>query len=202
VSHNPPLRLDRQSSPLRVAVVSDDPIAQAGLEAALRDSQGVELPAPGGDADVVLWDAGSDTDTAHLNAIGDLQVPAVVLIADAGQAEAAIAAGARGVVLRDRVGPSLLAALAAVGQGLTVLDGPLAPRPTRQRQELAEPLTPREREVLELMTAGLSNKQIAAELGISEHTAKFHVNGVLDKCDAETRTEAVVTAVRRGIISL
>ncbi len=61
-------------------------------------------------------------------------------------------------------------------------------------------LTPREQEVLGLLAEGLSNKLIAARLGISEHTAKFHVNALLDKLGAETRTEAVVTAARRGLL--
>jgi two-component system nitrate/nitrite response regulator NarL len=56
--------------------------------------------------------------------------------------------------------------------------------------------------VLELLAEGLSNRLIAARLGISEHTAKFHVNAILDKLGAETRTEAVVLAARSGVLSL
>ena len=62
--------------------------------------------------------------------------------------------------------------------------------------------TPRETEVLALMAEGLSNKLIADRLKISEHTAKFHVNAILNKLDAETRTEAVVSAARRGLLML
>lgn len=64
------------------------------------------------------------------------------------------------------------------------------------------PLTPREREVLELIAEGLSNKIIALRLAISEHTAKFHVNSILDKLEADTRTDAVVRAARRGLLTL
>ena len=63
-------------------------------------------------------------------------------------------------------------------------------------------LTPREREVLELMAAGASNTMIARALGISVHTAKFHVGSVIDKLDATGRTDAVAQAARLGVIRL
>ncbi|WP_368373120.1 response regulator transcription factor [Rubellimicrobium arenae] len=63
-------------------------------------------------------------------------------------------------------------------------------------------LTPREREVLELLTQGASNKEIARRLGISVHTAKFHVGRVIDKLDATGRTDAVAHAARTGVIHL
>ncbi|HLB64703.1 MAG TPA: response regulator transcription factor, partial [Anaerolineales bacterium] len=65
-----------------------------------------------------------------------------------------------------------------------------------------EPLTPRESEVLALLAEGLPNKSIAGRLGITEHTAKFHVNAILRKLGAQSRTEAVVLATRRGLILL
>lgn len=64
------------------------------------------------------------------------------------------------------------------------------------------PLTPRELEVLTLLAEGLSNKAIARRLGISVHTAKFHVAALMDKLDAVGRTDAVAHAVRRGVIHL
>ena len=74
-----------------------------------------------------------------------------------------------------------------------------------QPSAAAEPeaaLTPREREVLELMAEGASNKMIARALGISVHTAKFHVGSVIDKLDATGRTDAVAHAARLGVIRL
>ncbi len=65
-----------------------------------------------------------------------------------------------------------------------------------------EPLTPREREVLELMAEGLPNKAIAARLGISDQTVKFHVASVTAKLGAANRTDAVRLAVRRGLVTL
>ena len=77
---------------------------------------------------------------------------------------------------------------------------------SREAQSLLEPadieLTPRERDVLVLMAEGASNKAIARQLGISVHTAKFHVGSLLDKLDATGRTDAVAHAARRGVIHL
>ena len=67
---------------------------------------------------------------------------------------------------------------------------------------VASDLTRRESEVLALMADGLSNKEIAQRLTISDHTAKFHVNGILGKLGAQSRTEAVVLAARRGYLTL
>jgi DNA-binding CsgD family transcriptional regulator len=77
---------------------------------------------------------------------------------------------------------------------------------SREAQAAVEPddieLTPRERDVLVLMAEGASNKAIARQLGISVHTAKFHVGSLLDKLDATGRTDAVAHAARRGVIHL
>ena len=77
---------------------------------------------------------------------------------------------------------------------------------SREAQSLLEPgdieLTPRERDVLVLMAEGASNKAIARRLGISVHTAKFHVGSLLDKLDATGRTDAVAHAARLGVINL
>jgi DNA-binding NarL/FixJ family response regulator len=69
-------------------------------------------------------------------------------------------------------------------------------------EQLVEPLTPREIEVLQLLAAGLGNKEIAARLHISEHTAKFHVASILSKLGAATRTEAVTQGIRRGLVMI
>jgi DNA-binding CsgD family transcriptional regulator len=75
-------------------------------------------------------------------------------------------------------------------------------QPDGEESGPAEALTPREREVLELLAGGLSNKEIAARLGISEHTAKFHVASVLAKLGAANRADAVRRGVRRGLVSV
>ncbi len=69
-------------------------------------------------------------------------------------------------------------------------------------EELSEEITPREIEVLRMLAEGLVNKDIAARLGISEHTVKFHISSILDKLGASTRTEAVILGIRRGLIPI
>ncbi|MBO9515279.1 MAG: response regulator transcription factor [Variovorax sp.] len=82
-------------------------------------------------------------------------------------------------------------------------DATLVPAHARPAPSDAEAaLTPRELEVLALMAEGASNKAIARRLGISVHTAKFHVGSLLDKLDATGRTDAVAQAVRQGVIHL
>ena len=72
----------------------------------------------------------------------------------------------------------------------------------RRRNRTVSHLTPRELDVLALLAEGASNKLIARQLGISVHTAKFHVGSLLDKLDATGRTDAVAHAARRGVIEL
>jgi DNA-binding NarL/FixJ family response regulator len=76
------------------------------------------------------------------------------------------------------------------------------PRDRHEETRLVEPLTGRETEVLELLAEGLSNKGIAARLGISDQTVKFHVASIGGKLGAANRTDAVRLAVRRGLIAL
>jgi DNA-binding CsgD family transcriptional regulator len=106
-------------------------------------------------------------------------------------------------VLRDRLAALLGSvaglALAPAGESASVaIVARNAPRIEPSESEL----TPRELDVLELMAEGASNKAIARRLGISVHTAKFHVGSILDKLDATGRTDAVAHAARRGVIEL
>jgi DNA-binding CsgD family transcriptional regulator len=112
----------------------------------------------------------------------------------------------------------LVAALIAASQGLTLLTPAQAevifnvpeaahrvvspPRTPQVMTALAEPLTPRETQVLRMMAEGLGNKEIAGQLGISDHTAKFHVASILGKLNAATRTEAVTLGIKRGLVPI
>jgi DNA-binding NarL/FixJ family response regulator len=111
-----------------------------------------------------------------------------------------------GVVPPDAPSEELGAAVAAVAQGLTVLPKTLAERlldePAAAVEELSEPLTARESEVLGLLGRGLSNKMIARELHISEHTVKFHISSMYSKLGVSNRAEAVSQGARHGLISL
>ena len=91
------------------------------------------------------------------------------------------------------------------GIAADALLSPLAPEPTTRtaaREPIEEPLTARELQVLSLLAEGLPNKAIAARLGISDQTVKFHVAAIIGKLGAANRTEAVRLAVRRGLIAL
>jgi DNA-binding NarL/FixJ family response regulator len=107
---------------------------------------------------------------------------------------------------RHAAGASIVAAASAVGQGLAVVDPSFTEQipwpPVRPDGVPLEELTAREMEVLQLLAEGLPNKSIAQRLDISEHTVKFHVNAILRKLEAQSRTEAVVQATRLGLILL
>lgn len=213
MTRNPALPIAAVSDPIKVALLTDDPLLRAGVSSLLEQLGSIDV-VDRDRAEVALWDAGVDADKtlARLTELRTLSMPVVAVVGDSAHVAPAIAAGARGVVLRDQVGPGIHAALAAVRSGLTVMDTALAeslvpnqpakpadaPAPTKGRGELTE----RERQVVQLLSEGLSNKLIADRLGISDHTAKFHVNGVMMKLGASTRTEAVVEAMRRGLIRL
>ncbi len=210
MTRNPNLPITDVDGPLRVAVITDDPLLRTGLTSLLASGAGVEVVALE-TAQVALWDSGPDATRAltRLRELSALRVPVVAVVSDASQLGPALAAGARGVVLRDQVGSGIGAALAAVQSGLTVIDTALAqglvpPTPAARASTGARTaeLTDRERQVVALLAEGLSNKLVADRLGISDHTAKFHVNGVMAKLGASTRTEAVVEAVRRGLVTL
>jgi DNA-binding NarL/FixJ family response regulator len=208
MSDNPQLPFERTDAPIRVAVLSDDTLLTSALSSLL-DQQGEVEVTKLDAANVALWDPGADCDKVEtkLGELAELGAPALALVPDLKQAPKALEAGARGVMLRDHVGPHLISALRAVQGGLTVLDTSMADtlvngRPKFDMPELAEDLTAREREVVQLLAEGLSNKQIARRLHISEHTAKFHIGRILEKLDSDTRTEAVVRALRYGLVEL
>jgi DNA-binding NarL/FixJ family response regulator len=169
---------------LRVAVAGRDARALAAIVAAFDD--------------VVIVD---DVDSCDI-VVGDktqpLDVPLLVLLSDGADAFEVIAAGARGAISRHSSPSRIHAALRAIDEGLIVIDR----EPARDSEPLIDPLTAREQDVLALLAAGLTNKEIASRLGITDHTVKFHVNAILAKLGAETRTEAVVHAAKLGIVVL
>ena len=216
MTRNPNVPIMSVSEPIKVALLTDDPLLRAGLSSLLGELGSINVVEPNV-AEVALWDAGVDASKTltRLAELRNLPMPVVAVVGEPAHVAPALAAGARGVVLRDQVGPGIHAALAAVRSGLTVMDTALAeslvPNAPSKPEERAEDrgkakprgeLTERERQVVQLLSEGLSNKLIADRLGISDHTAKFHVNGVMMKLGASTRTEAVVEAMRRGLIRL
>ena len=181
--------------------------------------------------DIVLADLDEDSDTTAVAGWLEALRPTAGLVAlsaepqgrrggrDSSTAlltELAHLAGERGLAFgalrRDATPEDIAAALSAVAGGLITLDRRLAtlllqpalpvmsaPEPLTGPEE---PLTARELEVLQLLAQGLPNKIIASRLHITEHTAKFHVSSILMKLGAASRTEAVTTAARRGLLML
>jgi DNA-binding NarL/FixJ family response regulator len=157
--------------------------------------------------DVIIWDM--LIPAASIDRLVDFRDggrPVVALLPDETAVADVWSAGARGVLLREASPESMTAALRSAAEGLAVFDPsfvpPLSASKTQPSDRLAEELTPREREVLQLLAQGQSNKEIARQLGISEHTVKFHVNSILGKLNVQSRTEAVVRATRLGLVLL
>ena len=166
----------------RVIVVSASPLLADGAVAALRgDATGIDEPG----ADPWQVAVGTEGDGAD----------AWVLLGD----DIVVRGphGARAQLAADTGARRLRAAVGAVLEGLSVREAPWAVPDSDH-----EPLTPRELEVFELLGKGLSNRDIGAVLGISAHTAKYHVGQILAKVGAATRAEAVSEGLRNGWIGL
>ena len=123
----------------------------------------------------------------------------------------ALKAGASGYVIKKSELDELLLGIQAVHRGnpyfsSSIGDGDLTDYLWQLKSNSGrvgyDLLTAREREVLQLLTQGLANKTIAAQLSISEHTVKFHVNAIMTKLGAQSRTDAVVRATRLGLVIL
>ena len=205
---------------VRVLLVSEDPLSRGGLLMLLSGREDLEVgvmlasdeigfdPGAGGAPQVVVWDVGegSPGNLEKMRGVSEAGLPVVAVVADEEQAAAAREAGAQGLLFREADGDQLAAAIHAATLGLVVVEEALLDTLRRPGSSsglrLPEALTPRELEVLQLLTEGLSNKEIAQRLGTSEHTAKFHVNSILGKLGARSRAEAIVLAARAGVILL
>jgi DNA-binding NarL/FixJ family response regulator len=182
-------------------VLAEDPLVQSGLVSLLGSEPDFSIVAER-DAELSVLDVGPRSAVHERGALE--RMPTLALVRDEESALDALRAGALGVLLRHADAERLVTALRTVASGLGVLDPALLLRllSARAAQPDALTLTPREAEVLSLLAEGLSNKLIAERLKISDHTAKFHVNAIFGKLGAETRTEAVVKAARRGWLML
>ena len=204
---------------LRLAVAADDPLARAGLAAILASLPDCLVVAQGGSdlaaevaagvsdapTDVIVWDVGWGAAERDSEERLDVATPVLALVADDESAALAWRLGCRGLLPRQADAEQLAAAVMAVAAGLVVLAPALAVAlsPGEETNDVAfSDLTPRELEVLRLVTEGLTNKAIAQRLAISDHTVKFHVNAILSKLGAQSRTDAVVRATRLGLIAL
>ena len=200
---------------IRVLVAARSASIRPALNNAIRSSASLELAgaldadrlsAEGLAADVLLIDAAEPNDF-DWQALADVPIPALALLdsADSSLVASVLRAGIRGAIASDATPEEIESAVHAVAAGLIVtapasLDALL--HPAAIAEELAEPLSARELEVLDLIAEGLSNKLIAHRLNISEHTVKTHVASIFAKLNASSRTEAVSQAIRRGLVML
>jgi two-component system nitrate/nitrite response regulator NarL len=181
---------------IRVLIEAPDVLTRIGLEALLRGALEIELASSIADTDVVVR-------TGHQDHVDFDSPPPAVLLADGLPSQDALRSGVRAVIPRDAPPAQIVAAIYAAAAGLVAVPaedaGLIMPG---SAEPIPETLTPREAEVLEMLAEGVSNKIIAYRLNISEHTAKFHVNSILAKLNAGTRTEAVTRGIRMGLIKL
>jgi two-component system, NarL family, response regulator LiaR len=206
-------------SPIQIALVDDHRVVTRSLKAYLESFPDFEVVgiAAGGEEllqhlsewrpQIVLldllmpggWD-GIETTRRILERAPDVRVIALTASLDEPRMMGVLRAGAAGYIRKDAEPETLLAAVRAVARGKTYID------PSVARQALGaaprEELTARETEVLRRLVQGLSNKEIAETLSISEETVKSHVSNVLAKLEAENRAQAIVQALKRGLVSL
>jgi DNA-binding NarL/FixJ family response regulator len=217
---------------IRVLLISRSPVAREQIAQQLREQPSVLIVGSSGNAeewsalvtevdpDVVLLHASSTEAQQILGAPLSLEIPLVAVL-DRFEAEdvrswsiQAVAAGVRGMLAANPTPAELVAAIHGAAAGLltmsaelteALLSGGLSSEATGDQFEepdAPEHLTVREREVLEMMMEGLSNKEIAAELSVSTHTVKFHISSILGKLGASSRTEATTIGLRRGLITI
>jgi DNA-binding NarL/FixJ family response regulator len=209
---------------IRIAVADDHPVVREGLVAMLEtepDFQVVGTAATGAEAVALVARADPDVllldlELPELDGVGVLRrltaegarvrVIAFTVFDTDERIIGAVEAGAAGYLLKGAPRAELFAAVRTVAAGgslLAAVASSAVLRRVRGQVPAAGPtLTPRERAVLEALARGLGNKQIAAQLGVSERTVKFHVSSLFAKLGAGNRTEAVTLAARAGLVSI
>lgn len=204
--------------PVTVLVVDDHPVVRAGLVSVLSvvpelsvvasaDSVASALDAQRRHAprvtvlDFQMKD-GTAVDVLTRAAADGLTLRGLVLSTYDGpwDIHQSLRAGARGYLLKESPQPVVVQAIRTVAAGRRYIPAEIAARAAEALG--VETLTQREQDVLHRLAEGRSNRSIAAELGISEGTTKVHVNSILEKLGAESRTEAVVRAARWGLVPL
>jgi two-component system NarL family response regulator len=202
---------------IRILLVEDHAIARFGVEAIIADEQDLELVgiARDGAEAIALHEQHRPTLVLmdlHLPGIDGVEATrairkeegaARVLVLSSYEADdeirRALAAGAAGYVMKEAEPDELLRAIRAVAGGATYVSARIQARLSETESEA--PLSPREREILQLMARGLSNPEIASVLSISKGTVRIHSSGIFAKLGAGNRAEAVARGLERGIIA-
>ena len=204
---------------IRVLLADDHPLTRAGLSAYLQKETGIELVGEAEDGvtawelvsklrpDVALLDIrmpGADGVTVARQ-IKEAGLPVAVVMLTSYDAQqyvlASLRAGAKGFVLKTVTPDNLARAIQTVARGGLYLDPEVASA-VGDRDFTPEPLSVREREVLILAAKGLSSKEVASDLFISERTVQTHLASIYDKLGARNKTEALLLALKYGVVTL
>jgi two-component system NarL family response regulator len=203
---------------IRIMIIDDHPVVRAGLTSMLSTQPGMHVVGSASSAlealalletinpDVILMDLRMPgmSGLEAIRAINSRQNPPRIIVLtsfDTGEdIYQAVGAGAQGYVLKDTPQERLLEAIHQVNDKKRYFPADIAARLTERMAR--SNLTPREHQVLQLVAKGLTNKEIGRAFGISDNTARNHVNSIIEKLDVSDRTEAATIAIRQGLVSL
>ena len=203
---------------MRVSVASASAVRRAGLESLIKSSPPLKLGGSFSSPERIFHSSPVqvdvylvDLDSSSLVLSARVPSATVILIddPDLGWTAQALRAGVGAILERDANPTQIVAAINAAHSDLVLLSSSISRKlaervraPAQEDGPLAEPLTARELEVLTMLAEGVGNREIADRLAVSEHTVKFHISSILDKLGVSTRTEAVTTGLRSGLILL
>jgi len=203
---------------IRIMIIDDHPVVRAGLESMLSTQPDMDVVASASSGrealallethtpDVILMDLRM-SGMSGLDAIRAINLrpdPPRILVLTSFDAEEdiyqSVWAGAQGYILKDTPQDRLLEAIHLIYAKKRYFPADIAARLIDRMAR--SNLTPRERQVLQLVAKGLTNKEIGRALGISDNTARNHVNSIIEKLEVSDRTEAATIAIRQGLVSM